>query len=46
MAVELNATIAQASLDNLQDIVVPAAPDFLPLAPGGVNAIKLSLFMC
>ena len=34
MSVELNQTIAEASLDNLQDIIVPDTPGFFPLAPG------------
>ncbi len=34
MSVEMNQTIAEASLNNLQDIIVPDAPGFFPLAPG------------
>ena len=34
MSVDMNRTIAEASLDNLQDIIVPDAPGFFPLAPG------------
>ncbi len=34
MSAELNQTIAEASLDNLHDIIVPDAIGFFPLAPG------------
>ncbi len=34
MSSELNQTIAEASLDNLHDIMVPDAIGFFPLAPG------------
>jgi len=34
MAVDMNKTIAEASLDNLHDIIVPEAIGFFPPAPG------------
>ena len=34
MSVDMNQTIAEASLDNLHDILVPDAIGFFPLAPG------------
>jgi len=34
MSVDMNKTIAQASLDNLHDIIVPDAVGFFPPAPG------------
>lgn len=34
MPVDMNKTIAQASLDNLHDIIVPDAVGFFPPAPG------------
>jgi len=34
MSVELNQTIAEASLDKLNDIIVPPLVGFFPLAPG------------
>jgi len=34
VSAELNQTIAEASLDNLHDILVPDAIGFFPLAPG------------
>lgn len=43
MSVELNQTIAQASLDNLHDIIVPDAVGFFPLAPGWLIVLLLAL---
>ena len=43
MSGDMNQTIAQASLDNLNDIIVPDAVGFLPLAPGWVIVILLAL---
>ncbi len=34
MSVKMNQTIAEASLDNLHDIIIPPAIGFFPLAPG------------
>ena len=34
MSVDMNRTIAEASLDNLNDISVPSLVGFFPLAPG------------
>lgn len=34
MPLDMNKTIAEASLNNLNDILVPDAPGFLPLASG------------
>ena len=34
MSADLNQTIAEASLDNLHDIIVPPMVGFFPLAPG------------
>lgn len=34
MSVDMNKTIAEASLDNLHDIIVPEAVGFFPPAPG------------
>lgn len=42
MSVDMNQTIAQASLDNLNDIIVPDAVGFFPLAPGWVIGILLA----
>jgi len=36
MPVDINKTIAEASLDNLHDIIIPDAIGFLPPAPGWV----------
>jgi len=41
MSADMNQTIAQASLDNLNDIIVPEAVGFFPLAPGWVIVILL-----
>ena len=43
MSVEMNKTIAEASLDNLHDIVLPEAVGLFPLAPGWY--ILLLLFL-
>ena len=43
MSIDMNQTIAQASLDNLNDIIVPEAVGFLPLAPGWILVILLVL---
>jgi hypothetical protein len=43
MSVDMNQTIAQASLDNLHDIIVPEAVGFFPLAPGWMVVILLAL---
>lgn len=43
MSVDLNQTIAEASLDNLHDIIVPEALGFFPLAPGWYMLIVLFL---
>ena len=42
MPVDMNKTIAEASLDNLHDIIVPEAVGFFPPAPGW-NIILLLL---
>jgi len=34
MSVDMNKTIAEASLDNLHDIIIPDAVGYLPPAPG------------
>ncbi|MEA3418426.1 MAG: DUF4381 domain-containing protein [Campylobacterota bacterium] len=46
MPVDMNKTIAEASLDNLHDIIVPDAIGFFPLAPGWymVLILLISLF--
>jgi len=46
MSMDLNKTIAEASLDNLHDIIVPEAITFFPLTPGWVMVfwLLLSLF--
>ena len=36
MPVDMNKTIAQASLDNLHDIIVPDGVGFFPPAPGWI----------
>jgi len=43
MPVDMNQTIAQASLDNLNDIIVPVAVGFFPLAPGWIILFFLAL---
>ena len=43
MPIDMNQTIAEASLDNLNDIIVPDAVGFFPLAPGWVIVILLVL---
>ncbi len=43
MPVDINATIAQASLDNLHDIIVPDAIGVFPLASGMLIILLLSL---
>lgn len=47
MSVDMNKTIAEASLDNLHDIIVPNAVGFFPLAPGWnvVICLLLTLLM-
>lgn len=46
MPVDMNKTIAEASLDNLHDIIVPDAIGFFPPAPGWyiVGLLCLALF--
>lgn len=46
MPVDMNQTIAQASLDNLHDIIVPEAIGLFPLAPGWFIVILLALALC
>lgn len=43
MVLDMNKTIAQASLDNLHDILVPPAVGFFPLAPGWYFVLLLLL---
>ena len=43
MSTDMNQTIAQASLNNLNDIIVPDAVGFFPLAPGWIIMILLAL---
>ena len=43
MSVDMNRTIAEASLDNLHDIIVPPAIGFFPLAPGWYIVLLLLL---
>ena len=43
MPVDMNKTIAEASLDNLHDIIVPEAVGFFPLAPGWTIVLLLLL---
>ena len=43
MPVDMNQTIAEASLNNLNDIIVPDAVGFFPLAPGWFIVILLTL---
>jgi hypothetical protein len=43
MSVDMNKTIAEASLDNLHDIMVPEAVGFFPPAPGWIIVLLLLL---
>lgn len=43
MPVDMNKTIAEASLDNLHDIIVPEAVSFFPPAPGWIIVLILLL---
>ena len=43
MSVDLNKTIAEASLNNLHDIMLPEAVGFFPLAPGWYIVLLLFL---
>ena len=43
MSVDMNKTIAEASLDNLHDILVPDTVGFFPLAPGWYIVLLLLL---
>jgi len=43
MSVDMNKTIAEASLDNLNDIIVPPMVGFFPLAPGWYIVLLLAL---
>lgn len=43
MPIDMNKTIAEASLDNLHNIIVPNAVGFFPLAPGWVMVALLLL---
>ena len=43
MPVDMNQTIAEASLNNLNDIIVPDAVGFFPLAPGWIIVTVLIL---
>ncbi len=43
MSVKMNQTIAEASLDNLHDIIIPPAIGFFPLAPGWYIVLLLLL---
>lgn len=43
MSADMNLTIAQASLDNLNDIIVPDAVGFFPFAPGWMIVTVLAL---
>ena len=43
MLVDMNKTIAEASLDNLHDIVVPEAVGFFPPSPGWTIVLLLLL---
>ena len=36
MSIDMNKTIEEASLDNLNDIIVPDAVGFFPMAPGWI----------
>lgn len=41
MSVDMNKTIAEASLDNMHDIILPDAVGFFPLAPGWYIVLAL-----
>ena len=43
MSTDMNKTIAEASLDNLHDIIMPDAVGLFPLAPGWVMVLLLLL---
>lgn len=43
MPVDMNKTIAEASLDNMHDIINPDAVGFFPLAPGWIIVLFLLL---
>lgn len=43
MSIDMNQTIAEASLDNLHDIIIPDAAGLFPLAPGWVMVLLLVL---
>ena len=43
MPIDMNQTIAEASLTNLNDIIVPDAVGFFPLAPGWIIVTLLVL---
>jgi len=43
MSVDMNKTIAEASLDNLNDIIVPDIVGFFPLAPGWYMVLLLMM---
>lgn len=43
MSVDMNKTMAEASLDNLHDIIIPKAVGFLPSAPGWTIVLLLLL---
>jgi hypothetical protein len=43
MPVEMNQTIAEASLDNLHDIIVPEGVGFFPLSSGWIIVLLLML---
>jgi hypothetical protein len=43
MSVDINQTISQASLDNLNDIIIPDAVGLFPLAPGWIIGAALLL---
>ncbi len=43
MSADMNRTLAEASLDNLHDIIVPEPIGFFPLAPGWIVLILLFL---
>lgn len=43
MSVDMNKTIAQASLDNLHDIIVPEGIGFFPLSSGWVIVLIICL---
>jgi len=43
MSVDMNKTLAEASLDNLHDIIVPEPVGLFPLAPGWIVLVLLIL---